>query len=290
MKIIKYAYELQYSLQYLRKKYTIGFVPTMGYLHEGHLSLIEQAKKDNDIVVVSIFVNPLQFGENEDFDQYPRDEARDIELAKNTGADFLFMPDAKEMYPDDQQITMHVGNRAEVLCGKSRPNHFDGVVTVVSKLFHIVTPHQAYFGLKDAQQFAIIEALVRDLNFPVGLIGLPTIREQDGLAKSSRNVYLTAEERKEAVWISRALQQAQEAFKSGVLNTDAIKAKMRQIIENETNGMIDYIEILSYPKLRAMEQLNGQIIIAVAVFFDKTRLIDNIILDQHGNAVTMITV
>lgn len=290
MKIIKSAYELQYSLKYLKRRYSIGFVPTMGYLHEGHLSLIKEAREENDLVVVSIFVNPTQFGENEDFSTYPRDEERDISLAKSLGVDFLFMPNVKEMYPKVPQISMQVHHRADVLCGVNRVGHFNGVVTIVSKLFHIVMPDRAYFGLKDAQQFAIIEALIKDYNFPITLIGLETIRETDGLAKSSRNVYLNKDNRKQASFLNQALFTAQQKINQGEKDTNLIVQIIKEIIQQNTTGIIDYVEILSYPALKPIDKVNGQIVIALAVYFKETRLIDNIILDTNGKIVSNIIV
>src|SRR5690625_201396 len=195
MEIIR-SIQIMQKISRKHRYQNIGFVPTMGYLHEGHLSLVRQAKEENDILIMSIFVNPLQFGPNEDFDRYPRDEVRDIELAKKVGVDYLFLPDVDEMYPNELAIEMKIKDRVDVLCGASRPGHFDGVITVLTKLFHIVQPTHAYFGLKDAQQIAVVDTLINDLNFPITLIGVKTKREKDGLALSSRNVYLSDMERK----------------------------------------------------------------------------------------------
>src|SRR5690625_4888411 len=209
MKIIRTINEMKTQLNKVKDK-SVGFVPTMGYLHEGHLSLVRKAREENDIVVMSIFVNPLQFGPNEDFDRYPRDEERDAQIAKEHGVHILFLPDVTEMYPEELGIKMSIHKGTNVLCGKSRPGHFDGVITVLTKLFHIVEPTKAYFGLKDAQQFAVVNTLLNELNFPLELVGLPTVREEDGLAKSSRNVYLSPSERDEATSIYSSLQLGQK--------------------------------------------------------------------------------
>lgn len=194
---------------------TIGFVPTMGYLHEGHLSLVKKATAENDLTVMSIFVNPIQFGPNEDFERYPRDFDRDRKLAEDNGVDVLFHPSVEEMYPEESIVQMNVKKRKDVLCGRTRKGHFDGVVTVLTKLFHITMPDRAYFGLKDAQQFAIVQGFVADLNFPIDIIGVETVREEDGLAKSSRNTYLSAQERKEAPEIYQALLKGKKPSRMG---------------------------------------------------------------------------
>ncbi|WP_341963321.1 pantoate--beta-alanine ligase [Planococcus maritimus] len=256
---------------------SIGLVPTMGFLHEGHMALVEAAKAENDVVAMSIFVNPAQFGPNEDFDRYPRDFERDSMLAEKAGVDIIFAPSVKEMYPHDSQITMSAGMLANVLCGKSRPGHFDGVLKVVTKLFHLVQPNAAYFGQKDAQQLAIIESLVRDFNFPLKIRRVETVREQDGLAKSSRNVYLSNAERREAPELYRSLQRGVKDAREG---QDPIPEMIR-LIESETSGTIDYIELLSYPDLQ--QEPKEQAILALAVQFQKARLIDNIIFNLKEN-------
>lgn len=256
---------------------TIGFVPTMGFLHEGHLTLAEEARKQNDIVVMSIFVNPLQFGPNEDFESYPRDSERDAGLAQAAGVDVLFLPTAEEMY-SGSSISMHVTERTDVLCGRKREGHFDGVVTVVSKLFNIVSPDNAYFGMKDAQQIAVIEGLVKDLNFPVEIVRVPTVREEDGLAKSSRNVYLSQTERSEAPVLYSSLKGAENLIFSGETDPESIIAFIADRINGGTSGTIDYIEIYSFPELKEIPVIQGEIIIALAVKFEKARLIDNIII------------
>jgi pantoate--beta-alanine ligase len=265
--------------QYRREGKTIGFVPTMGYLHEGHAALIKKAREENDIVALSVFVNPLQFGPNEDFERYPRDLERDQRIAKEHGVDVFFSPDVKEMYPHPLSVQVVVKERVDVLCGKSRPGHFDGVATVLTKLFHIVMPDRAYFGLKDAQQVAVVDGLIRDFHFPIELVAVPTVREEDGLAKSSRNVYLSPEERKEAPTLYQALMQAKAAVENGERNAEKICALVKQYIQTHTHAEIDYVEIYSYPDLKPIETLAGKVIIAVAVRFANARLIDNIILD-----------
>ncbi|WP_059170936.1 pantoate--beta-alanine ligase [Bacillus sp. FJAT-27445] len=278
MKLVEGIKELREELSaHKRNGQSIGFVPTMGYLHEGHLALIQKARKENDVVVVSIFVNPLQFGPNEDFDSYPRDLGHDRRLAEQAGADYIFTPSVSEMYPAAPSVKITVQDRTDVLCGKSRPGHFDGVATVLSKLFNIVMPDRAYFGQKDAQQVAVVEGLIRDLNIPVKLVAVETVREEDGLAKSSRNVFLTPEERKEASSLYLSLRSARAAIESGKRNPGAIIENMKSIIENQTSGKIDYIELYSYPELKPIETLEGQFIIALAVRFSGARLIDNMI-------------
>lgn len=256
---------------------TIGLVPTMGFLHDGHLSLVEQAKAENDHVVMSIFVNPAQFGPNEDFDRYPRDFERDSLLAEQAGVDVVFAPSAEEMYPRDSQLAISAGALATVLCGASRPGHFDGVLKVVTKLFHLAEPDIAYFGQKDAQQLAIIESLVRDFNFPMEIHRVATVREKDGLAKSSRNVYLSEAERKQAPKLYEALQLGKKAAMQG---HDPV-SEMKGFLQSETSGVIDYVELLSYPDLTPSPE--GQMILALAVQFERARLIDNIIFTLKEN-------
>lgn len=278
MIVVKSIKEIQKKVTEFRMQgKSIGFVPTMGYLHEGHLSLIEQARKDNDIVVLSIFVNPLQFGPNEDFDSYPRNIERDETLAKKAGVDLLFYPTTDEMYPRTKlSVSVRVNDRVDVLCGSQRTGHFDGVATVVTKLFNIVLPHRAYFGMKDAQQVAVIDGLIHDLNIPVELVPLDTIREEDGLAKSSRNVYLSEQERKEAPKLYEGLQLAKESISKGLLDPEAVKRLVAEHITNNTSGNIDYVELYSYPELEPLSVISGKVIIALAVKFTKARLIDNI--------------
>lgn len=262
---------------------SIGLVPTMGYLHEGHLALASKAGEENDLVVMSIFVNPTQFGPNEDFESYPRDLARDTKLAESVGVDIIFAPSVEEMYPEDGGITIKAGRQSEILCGASRPGHFDGVLQVVTKLFHLAEPTRAYFGQKDAQQVAIIQTLVRDYNFPVEIRTLPIVREADGLAKSSRNVYLTDSERAVAPAINEALIVAKEEFLLKGNADAAIKLASRHI-ETKTSGKIDYIELLSYPDLKTVTEKTEHFLIAAAVYIGKTRLIDNILFSLKGEA------
>ncbi len=254
---------------------TVGFVPTMGYLHEGHLSLVEAAKAENDLVVMSIFVNPTQFGPNEDLDRYPRDFDRDEALARDAGVDILFYPDTTTMYPLDMaRVTVRTG--ANVLCGASRPGHFDGVLTVVSKLFNIVRPTRAYFGLKDAQQVALIEGYVHDYFVPVEIRRCPIIREASGLAKSSRNVYLSETERVEAAEINKALIEAETGLQAG-LTVPAVRARLVERLDAIPSSTIDYVEIVDYPTLTKARDTSHELLIAAAVQFDRARLIDNVI-------------
>lgn len=279
MKVITSIHDMQFEISKQKaQSKSIGFVPTMGFLHEGHLSLIKKARQENDVIVLSIFVNPLQFGPDEDYDSYPRDFDSDRKLAESEQVDFLFYPSVKEMYPCSPSIKITVEDRTDVLCGKSRPGHFDGVATVLTKLFAIVTPHRAYFGKKDAQQVAVVDGLIKDFNFPIELIPVDIIREQDGLARSSRNVNLLTEERIQAPVLYKSLQNAKITIENGERNPEKIIELITNIIETETNGMIDYIEVYSYPELKPLKLLNGTVIIALAVKFSAVRLIDNLIL------------
>jgi pantoate--beta-alanine ligase len=283
MKVITSIKEMQTEI-FLQKEHgkTVGFVPTMGYLHEGHLTLLNRARLENDFVVLSIFVNPLQFGPTEDFSTYPRDFERDRALAESEKVDILFYPSVEEMYPSEPSVKVTVQDRTDVLCGKSRPGHFDGVATVITKLFNIIMPTKAYFGIKDAQQVAVIEGLISDFNFPVELVAVDIVREKDGLAKSSRNVNLLPQERKEAIALFHSLQAAKSAISEGERTPAKLFSLITDIITNESNGIIDYVEVLSYPHLKPLEKLEGTIIIALAVKFTKVRLIDNLItqIDQ----------
>ncbi|KIO63106.1 Pantoate--beta-alanine ligase [Caldibacillus thermoamylovorans] len=283
MKIIRTVEEMSnISGQCLQNNQTIGFVPTMGYLHEGHLTLMRRAKEENNIVVASVFVNPLQFGPNEDYDAYPRDLQRDERLAKSVGVDYLFCPTVQEMYPDEMTVEIKVKKRVDVLCGRKRVGHFDGVATVLVKLFSIIRPHHVYFGLKDAQQVAVVDGLIKNLNLPITLRPVETVREEDGLAKSSRNVNLTEAERQEAPFLYQSLVEAKERIFAGERDPDVIIAGIKQFLQNKVNGKIDYVEIYSYPELKPQTRLTGKIIIAIAVQFLKARLIDNIILELKG--------
>lgn len=257
---------------------TIGLVPTMGALHDGHMTLMKHAQSDNDIVVASVFVNPLQFGPNEDFDDYPRQIDQDQAFLTENGIDYLFAPEREEMYPNPLQIQLTVGSMAQVLEGAKRPGHFDGVVTVVNKLFNIVQPDKAYFGKKDAQQFAIIEQMVKEMNHPLEIVGIDIVREADGLAKSSRNVYLTETERKEAVALSQSLQVAKSLFDQGERSVVVIESAIKKYLLTHTKGAIDEVAIYSYPELKQVEMIDRQVFISLAVKYSKARLIDNIIL------------
>lgn len=260
---------------------TIGLVPTMGYLHDGHLTLARTAKGENDVVIMSIFVNPTQFGPNEDFESYPRDLVRDTALAESAGVDVVFAPTVEEMYPTDGGIKLHAGRQATILCGASRPGHFDGVIQVVTKLFHLTEPTRAYFGQKDAQQVAIIETLVRDFNFPLEIKTVPIVREEDGLAKSSRNVYLNETERQQAPAIQQALQLAKRTLQE-TQDLEQARALATNFIEAHTDGKIDYLSILAYPDLKELTEATEQIVLAAAVYLGKTRLIDNVIFSLKG--------
>lgn len=256
---------------------SVGLVPTMGYLHEGHKSLIDKAVEQNDRVVVSVFVNPIQFGPNEDLATYPRDLDRDSALCENAGADLIFHPEKEDMYFDDFCTYVDMEELTKGLCGKTRPTHFRGVCTVVSKLFNIVKPDRAYFGQKDAQQLAVIRRMVRDLNFDLEIVGCPIIREEDGLAKSSRNTYLSPEERKAAVILHKGLVKGEELVKNGEKNAAKVAEAIREVIESEPLAKIDYVEIVDFDNIQTVETIEGPVLAAVAVYIGKTRLIDNFI-------------
>ncbi len=279
MKVIKSIAEMRAWHKEAKKNgHTIGFVPTMGFLHEGHLSLIREAKKRADKVVVSIYVNPTQFGPGEDFEKYPRDFARDEKLCAAEGVDAVFYPDDQQMYGPLHKTYVITEDLSQVLCGRSRPGHFRGVTTIVAKLFNIVQPDFAVFGQKDAQQAIIIKRMVEDLNFPVEIVVAPIIREADGLAMSSRNKYLNPQQRKEATVLYRSLKLAEQEFKNGNYDLTAIKSKMRHLIETESTGQIDYIEAVDAETLGEPAPGKRPVLLALAVFFHPARLIDNIIL------------
>ena len=259
---------------------TVGLVPTMGYLHEGHQSLIARSVAENDRTVVSDFVNPIQFGPTEDLATYPRDIERDAALCESTGANLIFHPEADEMYAPDFCTYVDMDHLTKGLCGKTRPIHFRGVCTVVSKLFHIVQPDRAYFGQKDAQQLAVIRRMVRDRNMPLTIVGCPIIREEDGLAKSSRNTYLSAEERKAALCLSRGLNKGKAAVEAGETDAEKVKAIITAEIEAEPLSRIDYVEIVDWNNLEPVSSTEGSILAAVAVYIGKTRLIDNFIIER----------
>lgn len=263
---------------------SMGFVPTMGALHQGHLSLIHQARKDNDIVVVSIFVNPTQFGLGEDFKKYPRDLKRDTGLCKKEGVDIIFYPNAKDMYPSNYKTYVIVEELSDVLCGKSRPGHFKGVATVVAKLFNIVQPDIAYFGQKDAQQAIIIKKMVEDLNISVRIKIMPTVRQKNGLALSSRNAYLNEDESKDASILYQALNLARNLIGGGNINSLDIIRKMKQLIVKKKSIRVQYISIVDLKNLKPVDKIKDRVLIALAVFIGKTGLIDNIIVNPkiHG--------
>lgn len=262
---------------------TIGLVPTMGALHEGHASLISAANRENDFVVVSVFVNPTQFGPNEDLDAYPRTLEADCKLAEEKGANVVFAPSPKEMYPSDDDTWVEVtGDVTKVLCGRSRPIHFRGVTTVVTKLFNLAQPNRAYFSQKDAQQVEVLKRMVKDLFFPIELRVMPIIREKDGLAKSSRNTYLSAEEHTAALVLSRSLKAAKEMYVAGERNAEAIVNAVTEGIKAEPMSSIDYVEMYALPELKPIANpLKGSNLLAVAVKFGTTRLIDNIVLEEE---------
>ncbi len=276
MKVISTAKDMKKIARDIKENgKTIGFVPTMGYLHEGHLSLVKKSKEENDIVVVSIFVNPTQFGENEDLDVYPRDFGRDKKLLLEEGVDYIFKPEYEDLYPNGDFTRVNVSGITDKLCGKSRPHHFSGVTTVVAKLFNIVNADRAYFGLKDAQQVAVIKRMVDDLFMDTEIVPCPIVREEDGLAKSSRNVFLDEKDRKKARSLSRALIKSEDMVRDGEKNPENIK----ETLKSEIEGEIDYVEILSYPGLEEITQIDRDIIIALAVWVGKVRLIDNSIIE-----------
>lgn len=284
MRVVRSIKQLREALEYMRQggHTPIGFVPTMGYLHEGHASLLRRAGEMSNTVVMSIFVNPLQFGPNEDYDSYPRDEERDLELAEREGVDIVFIPSVEEMYPQPTRTTVSVSELTTRLCGASRPGHFNGVTTVVNKLFNIVQPDYAFFGLKDAQQVAVLRRMVSDLNMNVEIVPCPIVREGDGLALSSRNVFLSPEERSQALVLSRSLREARQSIEEGKVTTVAeVRKLLTSVISSSPLAVIDYAEILTFPNLEGLENevlltdVNGEIIIALAVKFGRTRLIDN---------------
>ncbi|MGS0763232.1 pantoate--beta-alanine ligase [Syntrophomonas curvata] len=270
----------EWSLQARKQGKSIGLVPTMGYLHDGHLSLVQAARRNCDLVVVSIFVNPLQFGQGEDFEDYPRDLSRDTDLLADAGVDAVFAPAAREMYPAGFSSSVEVsGEITRKMCGISRPGHFKGVTTVCTKLFHACMPDKAFFGQKDAQQLLIIKKMVRELNFPLEIIRVPIVREHDGLALSSRNVYLDAGQRQEALALNKALSQAKEQIAGGERDIARLKDRISGIITASPQAEIDYIEIVNGEDLSELEAVDGIVLIAVAVKFGKTRLIDNLLVE-----------
>lgn len=288
MRIIRNIVELRQELKQFRitskGNGTVGLVPTMGFLHEGHASLMSRARDLSDLVVLSIFVNPIQFGPGEDYETYPRNEEQDLALAERKGVDIVFIPTVEEMYPTPTKTKIRVSEVTQLLCGASRPGHFDGVTTVVSKLINIVQPDQAYFGLKDAQQVAVLQQMVQDLNMNVEIIPCPIVREADGLALSSRNVYLSSEERKEALVLSHSLREVKGVLDSGkAVEASEIREKLTNLINRSQSAVIDYVEVLTFPELSRindgvlLSDVTSEVIIAMAVKFGKTRLIDNMV-------------
>lgn len=280
MKIVGTVKEVREQVKEWKKQgLTVGFVPTMGYLHEGHKSLMDAARKDNDKVVVSIFVNPMQFGPTEDLATYPRDLDHDAALCESAGVDLIFHPEPEEMYEKDFCSFVDMTGLTEGLCGKTRPIHFRGVCTVVNKFFNIVTPDRAYFGQKDGQQLAVIKRMVRDLNMDIEIVGCPIVREEDGLAKSSRNTYLSSEERKAALILSKTVALGKELAKTEKDANKVVEA-MKKNIETEPLAKIDYVEAVDALSMAPVEKLEGTCMLAMAVYIGKTRLIDNTLINE----------
>lgn len=280
MKIVGTVKEVREQVKEWKKQgLSVGFVPTMGYLHEGHKSLMDAARKGNDKVVVSIFVNPMQFGPTEDLATYPRDLDHDAALCESAGVDLIFHPEAEEMYEKDFCSFVDMTGLTEGLCGKTRPIHFRGVCTVVNKLFNIVTPDHAYFGQKDGQQLAVIKRMVRDLNMDIEIVGCPIVREEDGLAKSSRNTYLSSEERKAALILSKTVALGKKLAKTEKDANKVVEA-MKKNIETEPLAKIDYVEAVDALSMAPVEKLEGTCMLAMAVYIGKTRLIDNTLINE----------
>lgn len=280
MKIVGTVKEVREQVKEWKKQgLSVGFVPTMGYLHEGHKSLMDAARKGNDKVVVSIFVNPMQFGPTEDLATYPRDLDHDAALCESAGVDLIFHPEAEEMYEKDFCSFVDMTGLTEGLCGKTRPIHFRGVCTVVNKLFNIVTPDHAYFGQKDGQQLAVIKRMVRDLNMDIEIVGCPIVREEDGLAKSSRNTYLSSEERKAALILSKTVALGKELAKTEKDANKVVEA-MKKNIETEPLAKIDYVEAVDALSMAPVEKLEGTCMLAMAVYIGRTRLIDNTLINE----------
>ena len=276
MKVFDKISDIKQEIKKLKQQgKSVGFVPTMSFLHEGHISLVKKSKAENDITVVSIFVNPTQFGAGEDFETYPKNMGKDSALLTEAGVDFLFTPTAAEMYPQGFATSVSVSGITEVLCGKSRHGHFDGVAQVVTKLLNIANPDRAYFGMKDYQQLMVIKRMVADMNMNVEIIGAPIVREADGLAKSSRNVYLQGEERKSALCLSRSFALVYEALEGGETNVSEIKNLITNFINDHSHTKIDYIEFVHPETLEPVEKLNEDFLLALAVYVGKARLIDN---------------
>lgn len=282
MNIVKTIREVREQVREWRKQgLSVGLVPTMGYLHEGHKSLIDCAVVENDRVVVSVFVNPMQFGPKEDLASYPRDLDRDAALCENSGAALVFHPEPEEMYHDDFSSFVDMNTLTGGLCGKTRPIHFRGVCTVVAKLFNIVMPDKAYFGQKDAQQLAVIRHMVSDLNFGIEIVGCPIVREEDGLAKSSRNTYLNEKERRAALILSKSLAKGRELLEMGEADAGKIRTAIADTLSTESLAKVDYVEIVEWDSLEPVRDIKGPVLAAIAVYIGKTRLIDNFIWQKE---------
>lgn len=281
MQIVETVAEVREQVKAWRAEgLTVGLVPTMGYLHEGHKSLIDRAVAENDRVVVSVFVNPMQFGPSEDLESYPRDMDRDAALCEKAGASLIFHPDPSEMYHEDFSSFVDMNTLTGGLCGKTRPIHFRGVCTVVAKLFNIVTPDRAYFGQKDAQQLAVIRHMVSDLSFGIEIVGCPIIREEDGLAKSSRNTYLSEQERQAALVLSKSLALGKQALEAGEKDAAKVRSVILDNLEKEPLAKVDYVEVVDWNTLEPVSQVEGSVLVAIAVYIGKTRLIDNFIWER----------
>lgn len=280
MKVVKTIKEVREIVSSWRRDgLTVGLVPTMGYLHEGHQSLISKSVSENDRTVVSVFVNPIQFGPNEDLEAYPRDLKRDMEAVEAVGGDLIFNPEPAEMYPSHFTSFIDTTETTELLCGAVRPVHFRGVCTVVGKLFNIVTPDRAYFGQKDAQQLATIRRFVRDLNFGLEIVPCPIVREADGLAKSSRNTYLSPAERKAALILSKSLALGKKAVDEGERDASKVVSIITESLQTEPLARIDYVEVVDFENIQRIETISGETLVAIAVYIGKTRLIDNFIVN-----------
>ena len=280
MQVVKTVKEVRNIVAAWRKEgLSVGLVPTMGYLHEGHQSLIRKSAEQNDRTVVSVFVNPIQFAPTEDLDAYPRDLERDKKAVEEAGGNLIFHPEPSEMYPEHFTSFIDTTETTELLCGAVRPIHFRGVCTVVGKLFNIVTPDRAYFGQKDAQQLATIRRFVRDLNFGIEIVACPIVREEDGLAKSSRNTYLNAEERQAALVLSQSLKKGKELIENGERDAKVVIETIKANLEKETLARVDYVEVVDFENIQRVETISGETLVAIAVYIGKTRLIDNFIVD-----------
>ena len=282
MQVVKTVKEVRDIVSgWKRAGLSVGLVPTMGYLHEGHRSLIERSVSENDRTVVSVFVNPIQFGPSEDLEAYPRDIQRDMSVVEGAGGDLIFHPEPSEMYPEHFTSFIDTAETTELLCGAVRSGHFRGVCTVVGKLFNIVMPERAYFGQKDAQQLATIRRFVRDLNFNVQIVACPIVRESDGLAKSSRNTYLSADERQAALVLSQSLQKGKALIDAGERDAEVVKAAIRACLLTQPLARIDYVEVVDFENIQRVSRISGSTLVAIAVYIGKTRLIDNFIVDVH---------